>query len=245
MGFLDALNTAATPVAVGAEAGQGIFNFFQEASNERWRRHAQELTWQREDNAVQRRVRDLQAAGLSPVLAAGGAASTSGPISTAAPSLDLGAVDSARMIADKVKMKADISRTEAETAITRAQGEKAEFERKVWEKLNGYKAEMGGTLDHPLTDKLALQTAQALLDQQEGISAQAKAAMTTAAALDRRLKFDMEHNLYSDEARDNQALSTWMSSAKGKDFIGPASQVGLDLLNMILSKRIPGRVPQR
>lgn len=37
-------------------------------------------SWAREDNAVQRRVADLEAAGLSKTLAAGSAASSSGPI---------------------------------------------------------------------------------------------------------------------------------------------------------------------
>lgn len=46
------------------------------AFNERLMREA----WGREDNAIQRRVADLKAAGLSPVLAAGSAAQSSGPI---------------------------------------------------------------------------------------------------------------------------------------------------------------------
>lgn len=41
----------------------------------------QQKTWEREDNAVQRRVHDLEAAGLSKTLAAGDAAASSSPIS--------------------------------------------------------------------------------------------------------------------------------------------------------------------
>lgn len=42
----------------------------------------QRQTWNREDNAVSRRVEDLRRSGLSPTLAAGSAATTSAPIPT-------------------------------------------------------------------------------------------------------------------------------------------------------------------
>jgi len=51
------------------------------ALNERLMRES----WQRDDTAVRRRAADLKAAGMSPLLAAGGAAANSGPVNMHAP----------------------------------------------------------------------------------------------------------------------------------------------------------------
>ena len=53
-------------------------NFQREALE--YNKWAQENTWAREDNAIRRRVNDLTAAGLSPVLAAGSAAQAGSPM---------------------------------------------------------------------------------------------------------------------------------------------------------------------
>lgn len=89
MGVLDFINT-------GLQAGAQVINQIN-----------QERQWKREDNAVQRRVADLKAAGLSPVLAAGSAASSSAPIRVEAP----------RITADVAAQNAGMASTRADTEL--------------------------------------------------------------------------------------------------------------------------------
>lgn len=107
MGVLDFVNT-------GMQLGAQVLNQIN-----------QRKVWEREDNAVQRRVADLKAAGLSPTLAAGSAAGVSAPIRVEAP----------RITRDIDIQNAGIGKTGAETNLIK-QKESNEwaggYEKRVW-----------------------------------------------------------------------------------------------------------------
>ena len=124
-------------VASLIDAGIAAANYGLQKSNLDWQRQAQERVWQREDSAVQRRVADLQAAGLSPVLAAGSAASSSGPISISAPQIDFSAEDKARMAMDLAQQKVAIAHTAAETQAKELQNRKDKIDTDVYETMFG------------------------------------------------------------------------------------------------------------
>ncbi|WNK15115.1 MAG: DNA pilot protein [Microvirus sp.] len=124
------------------EAFSGSADYNAQVANLDWQKAAQQTTWDREDTAMQRKVNDLKAAGLNPVLAAGGAGSpTSAPIHTDAPqwgSNNLGhnAQVTANAISDVLIKKSSIAQTQAQTEATNAQARKTNAEADLVEKTN-------------------------------------------------------------------------------------------------------------
>lgn len=118
-----------------ANVVQGIKNW-EAQDNENahkwaWTSYMNDQTKEREDSAIQRRVRDLRAAGLSPTLAAGSGATQSviSAPSTQAPQMNIGRMgnpvsDGYDTMAKYLMLKqtqSSINQTEAETALKKQQ----------------------------------------------------------------------------------------------------------------------------
>lgn len=108
-----------------------LLNFGEQKKQNEWMKLAQEETWRREDSAVQRRTADLEAAGFNKLLAAGGAAQTSSPIQVGAPQLGTNSIDKAALAVAMMKQKADISKTDADTQLSRINYDLAKDQQQV------------------------------------------------------------------------------------------------------------------
>lgn len=128
------------------EKKQADQNYNLGLENLAYQKDLQQQIFQREDNAVQRRVEDLQKAGLSKTLAAGSAAGAGAVVNTQAPekkqSFDRLAkmFDTQQMLMNTINIKkanADVNATNAQAELIKQQAENAKTEK--LEKLQNIK----------------------------------------------------------------------------------------------------------
>lgn len=119
----------------GLSIGQGITGILGQAFNvgssmyrQNYLEKMQREAWTREDNAIQRKVRDMQAAGLNPALmyGIGSGAPTSSPIDPGQVHFGSEMQESLSKMAQLKVQESQIAQTKAQTALTNAQAENVE-----------------------------------------------------------------------------------------------------------------------
>ena len=136
--------------AIGLNGVAGLANTYLQYKNLEYQKDIQNKIFNREDNSVQRRVADLKAAGLSPVLAAGQGAQAGPVVKTEAPQFDTSHVSNAvsvMQMANYAKQMeatdADISKTHAEQKAVEMQARKTRADAYSQEMNNAYQEKTG------------------------------------------------------------------------------------------------------
>lgn len=159
--MVDVLGGVGSLINTGASLYTSAKNLQFQRDNLNWQKQVQNTTWQREDDAVQRRAIDLQRAGMSPLLAAGGAANAGQVVSTQAPQMQTPQIDVSALI-NAMTQSANIKKTEMDTA---AQAQQMEFNAANQQLTN---AILKQKAEQALMDTL-IQSTNPLLDKQKGM----------------------------------------------------------------------------
>lgn len=234
MGYLDALM-----------AGGGLLvdlaNLRQQKETQEYMKAAQEITWSREDNAIQRRAADLKAAGINPILAAGSAASSSSPVAVGTPQMSLAGTTAGLQAAMALtKQKADIAVSAAEERRINQEARRISYDNQIMSALDNARTGDGKSV---LEDMGQMKYLNALNENAisnataELVRSQAEKAATEAASAKRDLNFRQENNVYGGESTELAAMTKYLDGLQGAgDFKGILYEIGNKLLDRVIKK---------